>query len=76
MRTATLLSFVMMIAAPAFADGEGLVAPSNPLGGPRWQARVEVNSTPLAIGGNTNATFGPAGGIQTTRLLGEYRLDA
>lgn len=76
MRTAITLTATLLIAASAVAGGEGLVAPSSPLGSQRWQARVEVDSMPLAIGGNTGAAFGSAGGVQTTRLLGEYRLDA
>ena len=63
-----------LVAGSAIAGGEGLVAQPDRFDGARWQARIEVDSAMQPTVGNT--ALGHAGSIQTTRLLGDYRLDA
>ncbi|WP_395698768.1 hypothetical protein [Aquabacterium sp.] len=69
----TLVLALATVAAPAFGGGNGLVAAPDAFG-PRWQARIEVDALPsFGLGG---VPLGPMNILQTTRLLGDYRLDA
>lgn len=71
----TLAVGLAVVAAPAFAGGGGLVASPDALG-PRWQARIELDTLPnlgLWAGG---VPLGTSSVLQMTRLLGDYRLES
>jgi hypothetical protein len=70
----TLVLALAAFTAPAFAGGGGLVASPDALG-PRWQLRAEVD-TRLSFGLWAGEPLGPASGVQTTRLLGDFQLGA
>ncbi len=69
----TLVLALAAAATPAWAGGEGLLASPDALS-PRWQARIELDTVPnFGLGG---VPLGPMSILQTTRLLGDYHLDA
>ncbi len=76
MKSPSSLVLVLALAAvPLMAQADGLTAPADGLGGPRWQARFELDTT-LARGGAAAFGLGQVSGLQTARLLGDYRFDA
>ncbi|HSW06114.1 hypothetical protein [Aquabacterium sp.] len=70
----TLVLALTAFTAPALAGGDGLVASPDALG-PRWQARIEVDTLPN-FGLWAGVPLGPTSIVQMTRLLGDYQLDA
>ena len=70
----TLALVLGLSALPAFSAGNGLTAPPEALGQPRWHARIEVDSVPV-YGPWAGLPLGQASAVQTTRFLGDYHLD-
>ena len=60
--------------APLMVMADGLTAPAGGLGGAGWQARMELDSSlPSSLGGLSGFTTVTPSGLQTARLLGDYR---
>ncbi|MEK8053472.1 hypothetical protein AACH10_24660 [Ideonella sp. DXS22W] len=76
MRTALCLICTLGLAAPLAAQERGLTAPADALGGPRLQARLELDQPALWMLRATQplsvASMG-GGNAQTLRLLGDYQ---
>lgn len=71
----TLALAMFAVVAPAWAGGDGLVASPDALG-PRWQARIELDTLPSLGLWASGVPLGPRSVLQATRLLGDYRLDS
>lgn len=66
---------LMLACAPLLSQADGLTAPASGLGGPGWQARLELESTMPRSNFGGFGTIAPMG-LQTARLLGDYPLEA
>lgn len=69
----TLVLALSVLAAPALAAGNGLVASPDAFSA-RWGARIEVDTKPL-FGNWAGLPLGQSSVVQMTRLLGDYHLD-
>lgn len=67
---------LLAAAAAAALGADGLSVPQDVLTDSRWQGRVETDSSLLRTLPMGMGLVGPAQGVQTTRLLGDFALDA